>query len=77
MTFMRHTPKPENGAPLFLSMLSTTIGWLIDEEELNREVEQHLDEIRELNQMNDSQLASLGISRSQITAYVLHDALDA
>ena len=77
MSFMRHAPKPENAAPLFLSMLSTTIGWLIDEEELNREVEQHLDEIRTLNQMSDSQLASLGISRSQITAYVLHDALDA
>jgi uncharacterized protein YjiS (DUF1127 family) len=76
MTFMRHTPKTATATPLFLSMLSTTIGWLIDEEELNREVEQHLTEIRELNKLSDRKLAELGITRSQITAYVLNEAIE-
>ena len=35
--------KFESVSPLFMSMLSTTIGWLVNEEELNRAVEADLD----------------------------------
>lgn len=57
--------------PLFLSVISTTIRWLIDEEELNRQVEAHVGEINRLAAMSDGELARLGIHRSEITAYVL------
>ena len=57
--------------PLFLSVISTTIRWLIDEEELNRQVEAHVGEIKRLAAMSDGELARLGIHRSEITAYVL------
>ncbi len=65
-----------DASPLFISMLATTIGWLMNEEELNRSVENHVAEIHRLNAMSDAELANLGITRHQITAYVFHETID-
>jgi hypothetical protein len=65
-----------DASPLFISMLATTIGWLMNEEELNRSVENHVAEIHRLNAMSDAELANLGITRDQITAYVFHEMIE-
>ncbi|MGB7287629.1 MAG: DUF1127 domain-containing protein [Salaquimonas sp.] len=70
---MQHSHKPNAVPPILMSMLSTTISWLVNEEELNQAVEGHMEEIRRLNRMTDRQLLDLGITRDQITAYVLHE----
>ncbi len=62
--------------PLFMNMLMTTISWLINEEELNRSVQNHVAEIHRLNAMSDAELADLGITRDQITAYVFHETIE-
>ena len=73
MTTMANTHKFNPVPPLLMSMLSTTISWLVNEDELNKAVEGHMEEIHPLNALSDSQLARLGITRDQITAYVLHE----
>jgi len=70
---MQHTTKDTTIPPLLMSMLSTTISWLINEDELNKAVEEHINEIRELNNRSDAELRALGITRDQITAYVLNE----
>ncbi len=72
MNAMAQTYKTNPFPPLLMSMLSTTISWLVNEDELNKALEEHMEEIRALNAMSDAQLARLGITRNQITAYVLH-----
>lgn len=74
---MQHIHKPNTVTPFLLSMLSTTISWLVNEDELNKAVEEHMQEIRELNAMSDGELRSLGIRRDQITAYVLQENAEA
>lgn len=63
-------------SPLLINMLTTTIGWLFDREELDRSIASHCSEIRRLNAMSDAELADLGITREQITAYVLHESVE-
>ena len=70
---MQHTIKNGSHSPLLMNMLSTTISWLINEDELYKAVEEHLAEIRELNSRSDAELRALGITRDQITAYVLNE----
>ncbi len=60
-------------SPLLLSVLSTTIKWLVNEEELNRAVAQDMQQINELSRMSDAELSELGITRDQIVAYVLQE----
>lgn len=60
-------------SPLLLSILSTTIKWLVNEEELNRAVAQDMQQINELSRMSDAELSELGITRDQIVAYVLQE----
>jgi uncharacterized protein YjiS (DUF1127 family) len=74
---MQHIHKQNTVTPFLMSMLSTTISWLVNEDELNKAVENHLQEIRELNTMSDGELRSLGIRRDQITAYVLSESNEA
>ena len=74
---MQHIHKQNTVTPFLLSMLSTTISWLVNEDELNQAVEDHLQEIRELNALSDGELRSLGIRRDQITAYVLSESTEA
>ncbi|GEM_PF-4642457 len=74
---MQHIHKQHTVTPFLLSMLSTTISWLVNEDELNKAVEDHLQEIRELNAMSDGELRSMGITRDQITAYVLSESDEA
>ncbi len=62
--------------PLVVNMLMTTICWLISEEELNRSIENHVTEIQRLNAMSNTELADLGITRDQITAYVFQEAIE-
>lgn len=57
--------------PIFMSVLSTTLNWLIDEKALSASVARHLREIEALNAMSDNELALLGISRDEVTEYVL------
>lgn len=62
--------------PILMSMLSTTISWLVNEEEVNKAVEDHLTEIKRLNTLSDAELRKIGITRDQITAYVLHESVE-
>lgn len=73
---MQDTNTHNTVPPILMSMLSTTISWLVREEELNEAVEAHLEEIRQLNSLSDQQLRDIGITRDQITAYVLHESVE-
>lgn len=74
---MQHIHKQNSVTPFLLSMLSTTISWLVNEEELNKAIEGHMQEIRDLSAMSDGELRALGIRRDQITAYVLQENSEA
>jgi hypothetical protein len=80
MGMMQHTLEPETKqggvSPLLMNMLSTSISWLVNEEELNKAIEADLERINELSAMSDGELRRLGITRSQITAYVLQETAD-
>lgn len=73
---MQHTDRYNTVPPILMSMLSTTISWLVNEDEINQAVEEHLDEIRNLNALSDDELRKIGITRDQITAYVLHESVE-
>lgn len=80
MSMMQNTIEPEgrpvNVSPILLNMLSTSIGWLVNAQELNRAVEDDLKRIDSLSRMSDAELAEMGITRDQITAYVLQEMVE-
>lgn len=70
---MMHVPKNIKPEPILMNMLSTTLRWLINERELNEAINGHLERIEHLNNMSDTELAAIGITRDQITAFVLQE----
>ncbi|MCB1386411.1 MAG: DUF1127 domain-containing protein [Nitratireductor sp.] len=76
MTMMQHHTKMNGVSPILLNFLSASIGFLVDENEINQAVSNHMDEIMRLNRMSDRELSAMGITRDQITAYVLHEAVE-
>ncbi|MCB1421730.1 MAG: DUF1127 domain-containing protein [Nitratireductor sp.] len=73
---MHHQPKQTGVSPLLLSVLSTSLNLLVDRNEMEQTVNDHMAEIRRLSAMTDKELAAIGITRDQIMAYVLHESVE-
>ena len=73
---MHQQPKQTGVSPLLLSVLSTSLNLLVDRNEMEQAVNDHMAEIRRLSAMTDKELAAIGITRDQIMAYVLHESVE-
>ena len=73
---MHQQPKQTGVSPLLLSVLSTSLNLLVDRNEMEQAVNEHMAEIRRLSAMSDKELATIGITRDQIMAYVLHESAE-
>lgn len=73
---MHQQPKQMSVSPLLLSVLSTSLNLLVDRNEMEQAVNDHMAEIRRLSAMSDKELSVIGITRDQIMAYVLHESVD-
>ncbi|MCB1415484.1 MAG: DUF1127 domain-containing protein [Nitratireductor sp.] len=73
---MHQQPKQTGVSPLLLSVLSTSLNLLVDRNEMEQAVNEHMAEIRRLSAMSDKELATIGITRDQIMAYVLHESVE-
>ena len=73
---MHQQPKQTGVSPLLLSVLSTSLNLLVDRNEMEQAVNEHMSEIRRLSAMSDKELATIGITRDQIMAYVLHESVE-
>ena len=73
---MHQQPKQTGVSPLLLSVLSTSLNLLVDRNEMEQAVNEHMAEIRRLSSMSDKELATIGITRDQIMAYVLHESVE-
>ncbi|MCO5135163.1 MAG: DUF1127 domain-containing protein [Phyllobacteriaceae bacterium] len=73
---MHQQPKQTGVSPLLLSVLSTSLNLLVDRNEMEQAVNEHMAEIRRLSSMSDKELAAIGITRDQIMAYVLHESVE-
>lgn len=68
---MPNTPIEHDTHPVLMSVLATTLKWLIDEKSVSRSVAGHLRQIEAMHALSDRELALLGIRREEITEYVL------
>ena len=73
---MHQQPKQTGVSPLLLSVLSTSLNLLVDRNEMEQAVNDHMAEIRRLSAMTDKELSVIGITRDQIMAYVLHESVE-
>ena len=78
MNFSGHSQfEATAGSRAMSDLLSTSIKWLLNTDEMDRTYNDRKMEIDRLATLSDAELTKMGITRDQISTYVFRDIFDA